>query len=114
MHASTDGGDTSSSAGGGRAATGGGDTAGGGTSSGGDDPGGGSDAKTTPGSSGSGDASGSGDVADRDGATLRLKQGGVFYAPGELTCHAVKWPRLVAGTRSGQMHHLMVEDSLGC
>ena len=44
------------------------------------------------------DASGSGAVAERDGATLRLKEGGgVFYAPGPLQSVAVHWPRLVAG-----------------
>ena len=41
------------------------------------------------------DASGSGAVAERDGATLRLKEGGgVFYAPGPLQSVAVHWPRL--------------------
>jgi hypothetical protein len=42
------------------------------------------------------DASGAGAVADGDGATLRLKEGGgVFYAPGPLESVAVHWPRLV-------------------
>ena len=53
------------------------------------------------------DASGSGAVAERDGATLRLKEGGgVFYAPGPLQSVAVHWPRLVAGAVSGELYHL--------
>ena len=53
------------------------------------------------------DASGSGAVAERDGATLRLKEGGgVFYAPGPLQSVAVHWPRLVAGAQSGELYHL--------
>ena len=56
------------------------------------------------------DASGSGAVAERDGATLRLKEGGgVFYAPGPLQSVAVHWPRLVAGARSGALYHLEVQ-----
>ena len=52
----------------------------------------------------------SGEVAERDGATLRLKEGGgVFYAPSPLACVAVHWPKLVAGTRSGELYHLEVE-----
>ena len=55
------------------------------------------------------DASGSGAVAERDGATLRLKEGGgVFYAPGPLQSVAVHWPRLVAGAQSGALYHLEV------
>ena len=41
----------------------------------------------------------SGEVAERDGATLRLKEGGAFYAPSPLLCIAVHWPKLVAGAR---------------
>ena len=56
------------------------------------------------------DASGSGAVAERDGATLRLKEGGgVFYAPGPLLSVAVHWPRLVAGAQSGALYHLEVQ-----
>ena len=56
------------------------------------------------------DASGSGAVAERDGATLRLKEGGgVFYAPGPLQSVAVHWPRLVAGAQSGALYHLEVQ-----
>ena len=56
------------------------------------------------------DASGSGAVAERNGATLRLKEGGgVFYAPGPLQSVAVHWPRLVAGAQSGELYHLEVQ-----
>ena len=61
------------------------------------------------------DASASGAVAERDGATLRLREGGgAFYAPYPLTCVAVSWPRLVAGTGSGELYHLEVEEGLEC
>ena len=57
------------------------------------------------------DASGSGAVAERDGATLRLKEGGgIFYAPGSaLQSVAVHWPRLVAGSQLGERYHLEVQ-----
>ena len=56
------------------------------------------------------DASGSGAVAERDGATLRLKEGGgVFYAPSSLHSVAMHWPRLIAGSQSGELYHLEVE-----
>ena len=51
----------------------------------------------------------SGEVADRDGATLRLKEGGAFYAPNPLHCVALHWPRLVAGAQSGELYHLEVD-----
>ena len=51
-----------------------------------------------------------GEVADRDGATLRLKEGGAFYAPSQLSCVAVHWPRLVAGARTGELFHLEVQE----
>ena len=51
----------------------------------------------------------SGEVAERDGATLRLKEGGAFYAPSPLQCLAVHWPRIVAGAQSGELYHLEVE-----
>ena len=51
----------------------------------------------------------SGEVADRDGATLRLKEGGTFYAPNPLHCVALHWPRLVAGAESGELYHLEVD-----
>ena len=52
----------------------------------------------------------SGEVVDLDGPTLRLKEGGVFYAPGPLCRVAVHWPKLVAGTESGELYHLEVQD----
>ena len=51
----------------------------------------------------------SGEVAECDGATLRLKEGGAFYAPSPLQCLAVHWPRIVAGAQSGELYHLEVE-----
>ena len=52
----------------------------------------------------------SGEVAECDGATLRLKEGGgVFYAPSLLVCVAVQWPKLVAGATTGELYHLEVE-----
>ena len=53
----------------------------------------------------------SGEVAERDGATLRLKEGGAFYAPSPLQCVAVHWPKLVAGAQSGELYHLEVEEA---
>ena len=51
----------------------------------------------------------SGEVAEHDGKTLRLKEGGAFYAPSPLSCVAVHWPRLVAGAESGELYHLEVQ-----
>ena len=56
------------------------------------------------------DNSGSSEVAECDGATLRLKEGGTFYAPNPLQCIAVHWPRLVAGAQSGELYHLKVQE----
>ena len=56
------------------------------------------------------DNSGSSEVAERDGETLRLKEGGTFYAPNPLLCIAVHWPRLVAGAQSGELYHLEVQE----
>ena len=50
-----------------------------------------------------------GEVAERDGSTLRLKEGGAFYAPSPLWCVAVHWPKLVAGAQSGELYHLEVQ-----
>ena len=50
------------------------------------------------------------EVAERDGATLRLKEGGAFYAPSPLVSVAVHWPRLVAGAQSGELYHLEVQE----
>ena len=51
----------------------------------------------------------SGEVVERHGATLRLKEGGAFYAPSPLTCVASHWPLLVAGAQSGELYHLQAE-----
>jgi WD40 repeat protein len=48
----------------------------------------------------------SGEEADTDGSTLRLKAGGAFYAPSPLVCVAVRWPKVVAGAQSGKLYHL--------
>ena len=49
-----------------------------------------------------------GEVAERDGAMLRLKEGGAFYAPSPLCSVAVHWPKLVVGAQSGELYHLLV------
>ena len=51
----------------------------------------------------------SGKVVESDGSTLRIKEGGAFYAPSTLQCVAVHWPKLVAGTQSGELYHLEVQ-----
>ena len=58
------------------------------------------------------DTSGSGEIVERHGATLRLlKSGsGAFYAPNPIRCIAMHLPRLVAGTRSGELYHLEVQE----
>ena len=50
-----------------------------------------------------------GEVAECDGSTLRLKEGGAFYAPSPLVCVAVHWPKLVAGAQSGELYDLEVQ-----
>jgi WD40 repeat protein len=45
----------------------------------------------------------------RDGATIRMKDGGgAFYAPSPISCVAVSWPRIAAGAQSGELYHLQV------
>ena len=45
----------------------------------------------------------------RDGATIRMKDGGgAFYAPSPILCVAVSWPRIAAGAKSGELYHLEV------
>ncbi len=45
----------------------------------------------------------------RDGATIRMKEGGgAFYAPSPILCVAVSWPRIAAGAHSGELYHLEV------
>ena len=51
----------------------------------------------------------SGAAAELDGATLRLKEDGAFYAPFKLSCVAIYWPLLVAGAQSGELYHLKVD-----
>ena len=52
----------------------------------------------------------SGEVAERDGSALRLKEGGgAFYAPSPLLSIAVHWPKLVAGAKSGELYFLKVQ-----
>ena len=43
----------------------------------------------------------SGEVAERHSATLRLKEGGAFYAPSPLVSIAIRWPKLVGGRKVG-------------
>ena len=45
----------------------------------------------------------------RDGATIRMKEGGgTFYAPSPISCMAVNLPRIAAGASSGELYHLEV------
>ena len=45
----------------------------------------------------------------RDGATIRMKDGGgAFYATSPILCVAVRWPRIAAGAQSGELYHLEV------
>ena len=45
----------------------------------------------------------------RDGATVRVKDGGgAFYAPSPILSVAVSWPRIAAGAQSGELYHLEV------
>ena len=45
----------------------------------------------------------------RDGATIRMKDGGgAFYAQSPISCVAVSWPRIAAGAKSGELYHLEV------
>ena len=49
----------------------------------------------------------SGKVAESDGsALLRLKEGGAFFAPIELSTVAMHWPQVVAGSLSGELYFL--------
>jgi len=49
----------------------------------------------------------SGEVAERHSATLRLKEGGAFYAPSPLVSIAVRWPKLVGGAKSVQSRRVI-------
>ena len=50
----------------------------------------------------------SGGVVERDGSTVRLKQGGAFYAPQPVSCVTVHLPRIVAGSQLGELYHLEI------
>ena len=47
-----------------------------------------------------------GEEATRDGSTLRLKEGGAFYAPVALLSVALHGSKIVAGAQSGELYHL--------
>mmetsp|Transcript_32066 Transcript_32066/g.79247 ORF Transcript_32066/g.79247 Transcript_32066/m.79247 type:complete len:681 (+) Transcript_32066:2323-4365(+) len=50
-----------------------------------------------------------GGVAEVDGSTLRIKEGGAFYAPSPLLCVDVHWPKIVVGAESGELYRLEVQ-----
>ena len=47
-----------------------------------------------------------GEEATRDGNTLRLKEGGAFYAPSPMLSVALHGSKIVAGAQSGELYHL--------
>ena len=50
-----------------------------------------------------------GEGVERDGATLRMKEGGgAFYAPSPVECVAIHGSRIAAGAQSGELYHLEV------
>ena len=50
-----------------------------------------------------------GEGVERDGATVRMKEGGgAFYAPSPVQCVAIHGSRIAAGTQSGELYHLEV------
>ena len=50
-----------------------------------------------------------GEGVERDGATVRMKEGGgAFYAPSPVQCVAIHGSRIAAGAQSGELHHLEV------
>ena len=50
-----------------------------------------------------------GEGGERDGATVRMKQGGgAFYAPSPVQCVAIHGSRIAAGAQSGELYHLEV------
>ena len=57
---------------------------------------------------GSGTAFGrDGEGVERDGATVRMKEGGgAFYAPSPVQCVAIHGSRIAAGAQSGELYHL--------
>ena len=55
-----------------------------------------------------------GEEATWDGSTLRLKEGGAFYAPSSLQCVALHGSNIVAGAQSGELYHLEMISPLVC
>ena len=50
-----------------------------------------------------------GEGVERDGATVRMKEGGgAFYAPSPVECIATNGSRIAAGAQSGELYHLEV------
>ena len=50
-----------------------------------------------------------GEGVERDGATVRMKEGGgAFYAPSPVQCVAIHGSRIAAGASSGELYHLEV------
>ena len=50
-----------------------------------------------------------GEGVERDGATVRMKEGGgAFYAPSPVQCVAIHGSRIAAGAQSGELYHLQV------
>ena len=50
-----------------------------------------------------------GEGVERDGATVRMKEGGgAFYAPSPVVCVAIHGARIAAGAQSGELYHLEV------
>ena len=48
-----------------------------------------------------------GEGVERDGATVRMKEGGgAFYAPSPVVCVAIHGSRIAAGAQSGELYHL--------
>ena len=46
---------------------------------------------------------------ERDGATVRMKEGGgTFYAPSPVVCVAIHGSRIAAGAKFGELYHLEV------
>ena len=50
-----------------------------------------------------------GEGVERDGATVRMKEGGgAFYAPSPVQCVAIHGSKIAAGAQSGDLYHLEV------
>ena len=50
-----------------------------------------------------------GEGVERDGATVRMKEGGgAFYAPSPVQCVAIHGSKIAAGAQSGELYHLEV------